>query len=160
MNETAGEAFDREFSELYLRAYRRMVVLAFATTRSTSVAEEVVQDAFVDLYRRWGTVLAKDAWLRRAVVSRSTSWLRRHILERQARHEPPAAPEPSSVVELRIMLSVLSPRQRAAVILRYYEDLSEKDISLALRCRPGTVKSLLSRALHRLEEELSHAYTV
>ena len=54
-------------------------------------------------------------------------------------------------------LACLSPRQRAAVVLRYVEDMSERDIANALGCRPGTVKSLLSRALHSLQREVDNA---
>jgi RNA polymerase sigma factor (sigma-70 family) len=55
---------------------------------------------------------------------------------------------------VRAALARLRPRQRAAVFLRYYLDLSEADIADALECRPGTVKSLLSRALTALKEHL------
>ena len=57
-------------------------------------------------------------------------------------------------VAVRDALAALTPRQRAAVVLRYYEDLPERDIAAALGCRPGTVKSLLARGLRTLKEHL------
>lgn len=145
-----------DFGEVYTQAYPRMVFLAYSTTGSLALAEEIAQEAFLQLYRRWGEVTAPKAWLRRSVLSLSTSWLRRSLIERRVASRTDHAEEsPDSLVgvEMRIMLSVLSPRQRAAVILRFYEDLSEKDIAAVLKCRPGTVKSLLSRSLKRLAEE-------
>jgi RNA polymerase sigma factor (sigma-70 family) len=56
---------------------------------------------------------------------------------------------------VRDVLTVLSPRQRAAVVLRYYEDLPEAEIATLLGCRPGTVKSTLARALVLLKKELA-----
>jgi RNA polymerase sigma factor (sigma-70 family) len=58
------------------------------------------------------------------------------------------------------LLSVLRPRQRVAVTLRYYEGLSEQQIADVLGCRPGTVKSLLSRSMVKLQEELRHVQSL
>jgi RNA polymerase sigma factor (sigma-70 family) len=148
---------DIEFSELYLRTYRRMVMLAYATVGSLALAEEIAQDAFGQLYRRWPLIETKEAWVRRAVISLATSWLRRQLLERRHPPDPSAAADWVEGAHLRMMLGVLSRRQRAAVILRFYEGLTEREIARALRCRPGTVKSLLSRALDALREEHRHA---
>jgi RNA polymerase sigma factor (sigma-70 family) len=135
-----------------------MVRLAHLTTASNALAEELVQDAFVDLFRNWDTVRDPSAWLRRAVMSRCTSWVRRQHLERRvaARHDvpEPAIPDETGVA-VREALLALSVRQRAAVVLRYLEDASERDIADALGCRRGTVKSLLSRAMSKLQKDLS-----
>jgi RNA polymerase sigma factor (sigma-70 family) len=151
---------EEEFSELYQRAYRRTVLLAYATTGSMALAEEIVQDALVQLYKKWDTVTAKEAWLRRAVLSLATSRLRRHLMQRRLAADPPAAAAADDIAaaNLRLLLAVLSPRQRAAVILRYYEDCSEAEIAATLACRPGTVKSLLSRAIDKLQTEVRHAH--
>jgi len=136
-----------------------MVQIARLTTGSNTLAEELVQDAFVDLYRRFDQVRSPDAYLRRAIVSRCTSWVRRRATERRflerSHPESPTtiAPQNSEVFDA---VSALPTRQRTAVVLRYFADWSEADIAAALRCRPGTVKSLLSRARTRLSKELHH----
>jgi RNA polymerase sigma factor (sigma-70 family) len=144
------------FADVYLKTYRAMSVLAYATTGSMPLAEEIVQEAFLQLFRRWHEVQTPHAWIRRCVLSLSTSWLRRHLLERRhltaVTHHSVSADEHENV-ELRQMFHVLSSRQRAALILRYYDGLSEAEIAAALGCRPGTVKSLLSRGITSLKKE-------
>ena len=88
------------------------------------------------------------AYLRRAVINHSTSWLRRLIRER--RHVDGSTLDDvvwhdSDGLAVADTVRRLSPRQRAAVVLRYVDGLSEAEIATALGCRPGTVKSLLSR---------------
>lgn len=144
------------FDGVYRSHYARMVVVARLTTDSVAAAEEIVQDAFVQLYRNWASVERPLGYLRVAVVHGCRSYLRRHIRERS--HRLPA-PEPvfsdARAIAVRDALRVLTPRQRAAVVLRYYEDLPEREIAKALGCRPGTVKSLLSRSMPRLREVLN-----
>lgn len=145
------------FDSLYRSHYPRMVVVARLTTGNLATAEEIVQDAFVQLYRRWGSVERPLGYLRIAVVHGCQSHLRRRVRERQHRAAV-SVPEPGLAdpdgVAVRDALQMLKPRQRAAVVLRYYEDLPEREIAEALGCRPGTVKSLLSRSLSALREVL------
>lgn len=138
----------REFDAVYASQFAPMVRLAYVTTGSLAAAEDVVQEAFVELLSR-PDVREPAAWLRCAVVSRCTSWVRRRRLERryQTVAEPePVAPLGPDAVAVREALGRLRPRHRAAVFLRYYLDLPEADIADALGCRTGTVKSLLHRA--------------
>jgi RNA polymerase sigma factor (sigma-70 family) len=149
----------RVFEDVYGDQYRSMVQVARLTTGSTAIAEELVQDAFADLYRRFEGVRSPDAYLRRAVVSRCTSWVRRRASERRyIERDRPALLTTVEVADLDVFDAVqaLPVRQRAAVVLRYFADWSEADIAAALSCRPGTVKSLLSRARSRLSTELDH----
>ncbi len=155
-----GERLEDQFVELYCRTYRASVALAYATTGSLADAEDIVQDAYAQLYRSWDRIQAPDAWLRRAIVSLSTTWVRQRVRSRSAfkREGLASSVEPfEEGVAIWQSLSCLSPRQRAAVLLRYAEDMSERDIADALRCRPGTVKSLLSRALRSLQGEFNDA---
>lgn len=145
------------FKAVYAREFVILVRLAYVTTGSAAAAEDVVQDAFAEWWRRREYVREPSAYLRRAVVSRCTSWVRRRITERRA--GPPAAVsfQPAvgeDVAAVRQALRRLNHRQRAALFLRYYLDLSEHDIAQALGCRPGTVKSLLHRSLAAMRELL------
>jgi RNA polymerase sigma factor (sigma-70 family) len=133
-----------------------MVRLAALTTGSVAIAEEIVQDAFLQLHRNWERVDKPDAWLRMAVVNGCRDWVRR-------RGREPTSPTPAGgtfdtdnveAMVVRAALGVLSPRQRIAVVLRYFEDLPEREIADLIGCRPGTVKSLLARSLPKLEKEL------
>lgn len=147
----------RSIEDVYMERYPPLVRLAALTTGSVALAEEIVQDAFVQLYRRWPTVEQPAAWVRVAVINGCRSWVRRRRLERRlTTDDPPLTVTVSDGLDVRDALAVLSPRQRAAVVLRYFEDLSEAEIAATLRCRPGTVKSLLSRSMTRLQEALSH----
>jgi RNA polymerase sigma factor (sigma-70 family) len=151
---------DTGFGGIYQAQYASLVRLAYVTTGSRPAAEDLVQEVFAEFYRLHDRIAAPVPYLRRAVISRCTSWLRRRLLERRRQHaaamwlprgDETLGPDATAV---RAALARLRPRQRAAVFLRYYLDLSEADIADALDCRPGTVKSLLSRALTALKEYL------
>jgi len=145
------------FDAVYARHYAELVRLAYLTTGSLPAAEDVVQDAFVEWWRRCDQVRSPAAYLRRAVVSRCTSWVRRRVRERSRLPDlevAPAVPPNPDVPAVRSALARLTPRRRAAVFLRYYLDLPEAEIAAALGCRPGTVKSLLHRSLSTLREHL------
>jgi RNA polymerase sigma-70 factor (sigma-E family) len=149
------------FDVVYASQYVPLVRLAYLTTASAAAAEDLVQDAFGEWLRRRDSVREPAAYLRRAVVSRSTSWVRRQRLERRYRawtrsdtDAPQHGEADSDAIAVRAALQVLNARQRAAVFLRYYLDLPEADIAAALGCRPGTVKSLLHRSLATLRSHL------
>lgn len=148
----------RPFVDVYNDRYRSMVEIARLTTGSNAMAEDLVQDAFADLYRRFDQVLSPDAYLRRAVVSRCTSWVRRRATERRylerQRREPQVSTNPETINVLDAVRR-LPVRQRTAVVLRYFADWPEAEIAAALACRPGTVKSLLSRARTQLSQEFN-----
>lgn len=151
---------DEWFDTVYSAHYPSLVRLAYLTTGNLPAAEDVVQDVFIEWYRRRESVRHPVAYLRRAVVSRCTSWVRRRSLERRhgasigfaadAGSPGPDADAPA----VREALSRLKPRQRAAIFLRYYLDLPEAEIAAALGCRSGTVKSLLHRSLAILRGQL------
>ena len=144
---------------------------AYVITGSAADAEEVVQDAFVKAYRARGrfrsgapfrpwllAIVANEARNRRRATGR------RARLSLQLAEERPsggAAPSPEVALlareeraELLAAVDRLGAEQRAVVACRYFLGLSEAETAAVLGCRPGTVKSRLSRALARLEEEL------
>lgn len=145
------------FDDVYRQRWHQMVRFAALTTQSIELAEEIVQDAFAETYSRWGDVENPAAYVRRAVASRCTSWVRRRKLERRHRRAVVRAlgQHDDHLIETLDALRSLTPRQRAAVYLRYVEDLPEHEIADALGCQPGTVKSLLARARAQLQETLN-----
>jgi RNA polymerase sigma factor (sigma-70 family) len=150
---TSTAAFDAFYEAQYVRAVR----LARLLVDSLAVSEEIAQDAFVELLLAWDRIDSPAAYLRVAVVSRARSWGRRRAIER--RHEKSVSEEAGTSdaddpLVIREALRHLTPRQRAAIVLRFYEDLTELQIAEVLRCRPGTVKSLVSRGLATMKEYL------
>lgn len=143
-----------EFDAFYRSQWLPMVRFASLTTGSTPLAEEIVQEAFTEVYRRWDRIEVPIGYLRRAVSHRCTSWVRRQRLERRVHAATLTQGLDTRLVELLDAMKVLTPRQRAAIVLRYLDDLSEAEIATLLSCRPGTVKSLLARARTRLQEVL------
>lgn len=153
------------------REYPRLVGLLALRIGDRHVAEELAQDALVELCRQWDQIENPSAWLTRVALNRSSSWLRRRGAERRAyrRHgtqrEHDEAPDAAAAVAVRRAVSELSHKQRTAVILRYYEDLSVAETAEVMGCPEGTVKSLTYRALQKLgsagglagEEAMNHA---
>ena len=130
-----------------------LVRVAYLITGNHHVAEEVVQDAFLATVRSWSRVREPKSYLRASVVNGARSWLRRRKLERgNARDRPEASL--SSPDELSDVLGRLNPRQRAAVVLRYYAGLPDAEIAAALGCRTATVRTTIHRALGALRKEI------
>lgn len=139
------------FGEFYAGHYAELVRLATLLSGSADAAPDLVQDCFVRLHGRWAAVRDPLPYVRRSVVHACASHHRRLARARRL----PAAVTPDSELgadELEDALAKLPARQRAAVVLRYYGDLPDADIARALRCRPGTVRSLVHRALADLRK--------
>src|SRR6266567_528374 len=156
-----------KLGELYLRHADDAVRLAYLLTGSRALAEDLVQEAFVRLAGRLVHLRdpgAFDAYLRRTVVNLANSHFRRRKVERTylERARGALGPQgarwsdrsPEDREELWQALGRLSQRQRAAIVLRFYEDLPERRVAELLNCRPGTVKSLVSRGLETLRNEI------
>jgi RNA polymerase sigma factor (sigma-70 family) len=132
-----------------------MVQVAHMLTGSNDAAEDIVQDAFVGLYPRFDTLEDPAGYLYRSVVNGCWSRRRHRQVVERLRHLT-AQPDTSydNIDETRAALSRLSPRRRAVIVLRYYDDLPLVDIAEIIGCRIGTVKSMLHRALADLKTEL------
>jgi RNA polymerase sigma-70 factor (sigma-E family) len=142
---------DAGLAALYRQEYAPMVRLAHLITGSNEAAEDLVQDAFVRMHRTWDRAEQPGAYLRRSVVNACNSWHRRRRMERERLPRPaPEAADPEAR-ELLDALARLGVRQRTALVLRFYMDMSEADVASVIGCRPGTVKSLVHRGLRELE---------
>src|SRR5919197_2104967 len=145
--------------DLYRRHVPDAVRLAYLLTGNAQVAQDLAHDAFLRLGCRLLHLRRPDAfgpYLRKTVVNLARTHFRRARRERSAleRSGRPAVArtegDPADREAIRRALRTLPERQRIAVVLRFYEYLSYDQIADALRCRPGTVGSLLSRAMHAL----------
>jgi RNA polymerase sigma factor (sigma-70 family) len=126
---------------------------ALGVLGDAEAAADIAQDVAITAVRRAGSLrdpAALDAWLHRIAVRaalREARRLGRRRAAERAGHDPPAAAasDAQPVAGSLALLDGLPARQRAALTLRYVHDLTDAEIALALRCRPGTVRSLLSR---------------
>ena len=153
---------------LFAAHYRGLVGLARLLVNDQTGAEDVVQDAFLALSRRWGRLrdpAAAHAYLQRSVVNGARSRLRRSYV-RQRLQLVPAPDEPSAesavldraqVSRMRVLIGELSDRQREVLVLRYYLDMSEVEIAGLLGISAGSVKQHASRAINRLASRLEAA---
>jgi RNA polymerase sigma factor (sigma-70 family) len=124
-------------------------------TGSDAVSEELVQEGFLRLQSAPTQPANPGGYLRMVVVNLCRDHLRRQARSRHHVLPAPLPEAPADIDETWTAVCRLPPRQRAAIVLRYYQDLPEAEIAALLGCRPGTVKSSLSRALASLRKELS-----
>jgi RNA polymerase sigma-70 factor (sigma-E family) len=139
--------------------------LAFLLTGDTHLAEDLLQTSLVKVMGRWEQIAARGdphAYVRKVLLHTAIGWRRRRWQgERPSERlpEPAGEADPASAADsrerLRRALLTLPPRQRAAVVLRHYEDLSEAEAARELGCSVGTVKSQTARGLDRLRTLLS-----
>ena len=156
---TAGDGWDR-LEELYRVEHAPMVKLAHLLVRDRSVAEELVQDAFLRIHGQLDRVDDAGAYLRTTVVNLCRGHGRRLATAR--RHEPglartdrvEAAPLPPEMDEVWLALGRLPDRRREALVLRYYADLPTDEVARLLDTRPSTARSLIRRGLASLKKEL------
>jgi len=160
---------DLEWNSALVELYRShrlgLLRLAVLLTDDQALAEDVVQDAFLALQRRWHAVdpAAAAGYLRTSVVNGARSWHRRRRVAR--RHLQTVVLEDAPPADLAVLLGdehrqvvealrTLPRRQREVLVLRYWSDLSEAEIAAVLGVARGTVKSSASRALAALEGQL------
>jgi RNA polymerase sigma-70 factor (sigma-E family) len=156
---------DRAVTALYTAHYRSLVRLAALLVRDVATAEEVVQDSFVAMHGGWRRLRDSEkalSYLRQSVVNRSRSVLRhRVVVDRNAPKPPPDMPsaehgaiallERSAVIAA---LRTLPARQREALVLRFYGDMSEAQIAETMQISKGAVKSHTARAMATLRTVL------
>lgn len=164
LEEASAKRSEQRLAALYRRHATEAVRLAFLISGDRHAAEDIAHDAFVRLYGRFHDLRNTDAfdvYLRRTVVNLSRDRFRRLKLERDGveRLRPHGGePEDKTQIEnrdvLRVALQRLPHRQRAALILRYYLDLSEGQTAEVLQCSVAAVKSLVTRATSSVREQI------
>ncbi len=132
--------------------------LATALTGERAVAEELVQEAFLEVSKRWADIDNPGGYLRTVLVNRCRNHHRRAELgRRRVPPPPPLAVDEPELDEMWTALAGIPKRRRMALVLRYYEDLPVAEIARLLDCRPGTVSSLLHRGLADLRKVIDDA---
>jgi RNA polymerase sigma-70 factor (sigma-E family) len=155
-----AKAEPRGLEDLYLRHASGAVRLAYLITGDPDIAKDIAQEAFVRVAGRFRHLRfpdAFDAYLRRTIVNLCTSHFRharveRVYVERHAERQEPTeqGPDAGDRDELRRALRRLPAKQRAAIVLRYYEDLPEQGVADAMRCSVPAARSLISRGMQTL----------
>jgi RNA polymerase sigma-70 factor (sigma-E family) len=154
-----GEGF-AQFVEVRQRALQRT---AWLLTGDWALAEDLVQTALVRSWPRWERIRRRDdpeIYVRRVMVNTWTGWRRRRWRGEHPLGAVPDGPaagdlaaEVTARVAVRGALGELSDRQRAVLVLRVFDDLSEAQVARVLDCAIGTVKSTMARAVARLRED-------
>ncbi len=156
-------SLDAELAEFVAARWPALLRFGLLLTGNVADAEDLVQGALTRTAGRWHAVRDRDrpeAYVRQAMVrlnvNRWRALLSRERLTATVPDRAVAAQEIESVGvrhTLWAALATLPPRQRAVLVLRYYEDLSEAEIARVLGCRPGTVKSQAAKALRALRQQ-------
>ena len=137
----------KSFDDVYAREYVGLVQLAHLLTGSDAAGEDIVQDCFAEALRRWDAIDNPGAYVRTSVVNGARRRHQRRAVEERLgnRVAGPATVEADVGRELWDALATLPFRQRAALVLRFYEDRTTEEIAATLGCRPATARSLLHR---------------
>jgi RNA polymerase sigma-70 factor (sigma-E family) len=160
-----GPAANSAVATLFRDHHGELVRLAVLMVGDLPTAEDVVQDVYASLHRRWSEIAAPDEvlpYVRAAVLNGCRSVLRRRGLARRlgAMHPDDAKSAESEVIlsedrrQVLAALARLPRRRREVLVLRYYLGLSEAEIAAVLGISPGTVKSTAARALAALARDL------
>lgn len=155
------DAEDERFREFMAARWPALVRLGYGLTGDLGLAEDLAQTTLANVYASWSRVSRAsdpDAYVYRIMFNANKGRFRKkRVAEQPSAMLPEAgAPDATDSVEQRTVLMSalleLAPRQRAAVLLRYFEDLSEAQTAAVLNCSVGTVKSQTFHALARLRQ--------
>jgi RNA polymerase sigma-70 factor (sigma-E family) len=143
----------------------RLVGLAYLMVRDQHLAEDLAQEALARLHRHYPRVRDSgnpDAYVRKIMLNQLLSWRRRRAWSERTVADPEPgghASDPATATadrdEMWSLLGTLPPRQRAVLVLRFYEDLDDAAIAGVLECSPATVRAHASKALARLRDRLT-----
>ena len=154
-----------EFAQFVRANTPALTRTAYLLCGDAHAAEELVQETLVRLYPKWQLVAAAEAplaYVRRSLANQFVNQTRRPWRREVTVDVLPEAPDPRDPAgqlddreELWAMLGSLPARQRAALVLRYFHDLPDEEIGAALGCQLGTVRSLISRGLAALRDQVT-----
>jgi RNA polymerase sigma-70 factor (sigma-E family) len=158
-----GAAENESFRDFVSREQAGLLRLAILLAGDRGHAEDLVQIALMKCYRHWARITRSgtpSAYVRRALVTSHTSWVRRLSTTEQVMETLPEQADPSGIPDaedenLRRALRSLPPRMRTALVLRFYEDLSEQRTAELMGCSASTVNTQTARGLTRLRAALS-----
>lgn len=156
---------DQDFAEFVAGRWASLYRLAYLLTASPTSAEDLLQTSLEKAYVRWariGGMQYAEAYVRRMIANTYVSGRRRAWVREEPCDRLPetASSEEGGLIDRALLwplVCALPARQRAVIVLRYYEDLSEAEIADALGCAPGTVKSQSSAAMKALRRALAAA---
>ena len=149
---------------LFHAHYSRLTYTAFSLTGDRDLAEQLAQEAFLRLWRRWRWIAdpqAAPAYLQRTVLNLSRETIRRKVIERRAlkaremERPPQELPDSAEMVALRRAIAGLPARKRECVVLRFLLGMSEAETASLLGVSVGTVKSQTHKGLRLLRERLN-----
>jgi RNA polymerase sigma factor (sigma-70 family) len=148
-----------DFDSLFAAEYSAVLRTVYLICRDTHQAQDVTQDAFVDLLRHWTKISQYDrpgAWVRRVAIRKLLKVRRRDLRRREAEvsFEQPGAWEPADIDLLRAVAE-LPMRQRTAVVLYYYEDRPLQEVAELLECSTSTAAVHVHRARAKLGGKLT-----
>jgi RNA polymerase sigma-70 factor (sigma-E family) len=148
-----------EFSEFATLRWSSLVRTAYLLTGDRGHAEDLVQTALTKCFVAWPRLRSRDAadaYVRKVVLNTFISWRRKRSWHELPSEDPPeevAADTTEDLAQRSVLLAALAdlpPRQRAVVVLRFYEDLGIQQVAKELGCSTGSVKRQTSEALKKL----------
>jgi RNA polymerase sigma-70 factor (sigma-E family) len=149
------------FDDFVVARGHELTKFAHLLSHDRADAEDLVQDTLASAFASWKRIErteSPEAYVRRMMVNRNITLWRRHRNRTEPRQDLPEAPSPDTTSStdlaqaLRGIVRALPPKQRAAVVLRYYADYPDAEIADALGCSQATVRSQISRALMTLRD--------
>ena len=148
---------DSEFIDWVAGHQRQLLRTAYLLSGDVHRAQDLVQEALIKVALRWPRLRSGNpaAYARQIIVRDNISWWRRHRRELPTTHESDArsvSSDPETALVVRRALDRLTARQRAVLVLRHFDDLSERETADVLGINVGTVKSTNATALARLRE--------
>lgn len=152
---------DASFSTFVEQSSARLLRYGYLLTGGKAEAEDLLQQSLLKVYLAWRRIdpAAAEAYTKTTMARQLISWRRRRAATEIVTADLPETPldDPDVLArdELWRLLATLGPRQRAVLVLRFYEDLTEPQIADTLGISVGTVKSQLSRGLARLRQQMT-----
>lgn len=159
---SAPGSAELDFQEFVAARSRSLLHSAYLLTGNLADAEDLVQSALAKTYQAWDRIedrKALDGYVRRAMINTHISWWRRRKIDEYPTDEMPDQPVADAPVSselqdaLQRAISRLPHRMRAAVVLRFFEDMTEAEVADTLGISLGTVKSTVSRAVAKLRTD-------